>query len=164
MNGISMFDKTIPRVTEYKGVVFRSKSEACLAKYFEDYRFLWSYEPKEFSVGNYTPDFSICFKATDGSLPRFIVEYKPSEPTMTYMEGRANDLRHLTERYMIPFVVLCGSFFESEDECQTKAYIFKIGSSDIAHTRNGWFSDNGRKEEGIRRSISKHRFDLKGSY
>lgn len=159
-----MFDKYKPRTTEYKGVVFRSKSEACLAKWFEDRGFLWSYEPKEFTVGNYTPDFVVCFKASNNTLPRFVVEYKPSEPTMTYMEGRASDLYQLTQLTATPFAVLCGSFFENEDAVPTKTYVFEIGTSNIAYVRNGWFSDEGRSDEAARKLISKHRFDLRGSY
>lgn len=159
-----MFDKFKPRKTEFRGVVFRSKSEACLAKYFHDHKFRWTYEPDAFEVDNYLPDFWVSYEAASGRTVEFVVEYKPSEPTMTYMEGRANDLRGLTLERMTPFAVLCGSFFESEDKVPTKTYVFRPGASDIIQVWNGWFGNNGRAEYYERKAIARNRFDLRGTY
>ena len=156
-----MFDKFKPRKTEYRGVVFRSKSEACLAKYFTDHRIDWTYEPDGYMTEFYQPDFWVTFKDTNGRNPEFIVEYKPSEATLTYMEERADELIQFTKLNNIRFAVLSGSFFESEDVVPTKTYVFKRGTSNIEYVQNGWFSDNGRAEYYLRRAISKNRFDLR---
>lgn len=110
------------RPTEYKGIVFRSKSEAIVARGFDLAGALWWYEPYMFECSDgYVPDFLVTHKYVD---PRFgnteiirilFVEYKPSTPTDTYIEELCNRARECLES--IPFsefVLLIGSPF-SED-------------------------------------------------
>lgn len=104
-----MVKKAIP--TEYKGVVYRSKSEAMFARYLElefekrsrhvnfqgsgwqDRSLIhgvggFQYEP---SLGiDWPPDFLVWYSALAGGLPCAwgeILEYKPSRPTYTYIES-----------------------------------------------------------------------------
>ncbi len=75
-----------PTPTEYKGVLFRSKTEACYAVAIDVLPgWSWRYEPAEFTTSDgWTPDFLI-------SVPRmrnyWRAEIKPSEPTQTYIEN-----------------------------------------------------------------------------
>lgn len=85
--------------TEYKGIVYRSKSEAMFARYLEIY-ISWSsllaggfsYEPKEFNVDGWLPDFFIweVHKEKNTVVPQTVfrlIEYKPSKPTRTYLNN-----------------------------------------------------------------------------
>lgn len=114
------------RRTEYKGIVYRSKSEAMFARWLElrleedsymhesgrpffagaygDGRGGFVYEPSMFGV---TPDFLVWQVHCEGGLPSVhleIIEYKPARPTATYCEefyGRINSLvnKHVEQGY-----------------------------------------------------------------
>lgn len=81
--GLNIFIVMDAKPTEYRGVRFKSKSEAQLAYMFDNSCFgidFWIYEPEKFKLSNgYIPDFLVYIK---GEI--FIVEYKPKEPTETY--------------------------------------------------------------------------------
>ncbi|WP_372897586.1 hypothetical protein [Stieleria sp.] len=79
--------------TEYKGVKYKSKSEAMFAKYLEAGPASkpgggFTYEPKELIVGNYAPDFVVWWLIDDEvSFQRQmfqVIEYKPKKPTNAY--------------------------------------------------------------------------------
>ena len=63
--------------TDFRGVRFRSKSEAMLAATLESQGREWRYEPSEFSTGDYQPDFFVDEK--------IIVEYKPDFVSDAYL-------------------------------------------------------------------------------
>ena len=74
-----------PTPTEYRGVRFRSKSEAIFAALldtagFED----WLYEPHFLEVSGYTPDFCVPLVSDHNDLALVIIEYKPAATTATY--------------------------------------------------------------------------------
>ena len=73
------------RPTEYRGIVFRSKSEAQLAYMFEHSTLGvtdWIYEPEKFKLPNgYCPDFLIYMKSLI-----LLIEYKPTIPSETYVK------------------------------------------------------------------------------
>lgn len=70
--------------TEYKGVTFRSKSEAMLAYCLDKFGLSYEYEPKiECDDLEWTPDFLISERRS-GSI--CLLEYKPSDPTATYIK------------------------------------------------------------------------------
>lgn len=104
----------IARPTEYKGIRFRSKSEAMFARYLDlildqesrDFHFdyphfirpfsaAFSYEP-ETHIEGWKPDFFVHLPGVSlktrnsahclGSMDLWVVEYKPSPPTSTYVE------------------------------------------------------------------------------
>jgi hypothetical protein len=93
------------RPTEYRGVRYRSKSEACLAKLLDDRGWLLEYEPAWLAVGGWKPDFAAwsVADARDWDVPvgqfrplLWIIEYKPSDVTPTYrreLERRFNAVR-----------------------------------------------------------------------
>lgn len=75
------------RPTEYAGIVFRSKSEAVLARALDLHPGCagnWVYEPEMFATSDgWKPDFYFRMVLSD-SIWSGIVEYKPSPPTETY--------------------------------------------------------------------------------
>jgi len=76
--------KPIP--TEYKQIVFRSKSEAIFAHAMTLSGAQWEYEPGNWD--GYTPDFAV-FLGVRGWPEIYLnvlVEYKPSIPTDTYVQ------------------------------------------------------------------------------
>lgn len=87
------------RPTEYKGIVYRSKSEAMFARYLElrfnpddDGSCGFIYKPAGFDVGGWIPDF-LMWGVRTGTLygheiphtTYTLIEYKPSRPTATYI-------------------------------------------------------------------------------
>jgi len=92
-----------PIPTDYRGTRFRSKSEAIfacamdLAGYKE-----WEYEPK----GSVAVDFVVQLPERNMSLA---IEYKPSEPTAAYLEGRVK-IKHDADAY----IVFSGSPYKEE--------------------------------------------------
>jgi hypothetical protein len=92
--------------TEYKGIIFRSKSEAQLAFMFDNSCLGvtgWIYEPKKFKLeSEYTPDFLLFLKTTI-----YIVEYKPIEPTLTYFNEFKN--KYNRETVIDPYNLIEGA-------------------------------------------------------
>ncbi len=82
-------DTRVARPTEYKGLLFRSKCEAIFARNLDLVGALWEYEPPEFKLSDgWVPDFKIAFLCTACKPPHvewLLAEYKPSEPTPTYL-------------------------------------------------------------------------------
>lgn len=86
-----------PIPTEYKGTVFRSKAEAVFARTLDlsDMVFDWMYEPKVHQSHDW--DFEVivqcveycptCHQKTLRRGQVLLIEYKPSEPTWTYIEN-----------------------------------------------------------------------------
>lgn len=108
------------RPTEYRGIVYRSKSEAMFARYLElcrierseTYRSMlrgqvnapeqnsgFIYEPQGFDVEDWRPDFLVWNVITPGPklhLPVAtydFIEYKPAKPTDTYAREFSNRCR-----------------------------------------------------------------------
>lgn len=94
------------RPTEYLGIVFRSKSEAVLARALKLVGWFWEYEPVGFQVGGWIPDFwAVAPMQSPGvrgwRLVSAIIEYKPREVTPTYLselESNFTQLNHRTIR------------------------------------------------------------------
>jgi hypothetical protein len=76
--------------TEYKGVVFRSKSEAILARNFDLNNAFWIYEPKGLTQGDlWIPDFWLIWPKQITGFWSIILEYKPRTPTDTFKKRLA---------------------------------------------------------------------------
>jgi hypothetical protein len=88
----------IANKTEYKKIVFDSKSEAVFARTLDLAGHLWKYHPNE--VCGHVWDFLVLRKiyldipgyARDGSEWIYI-EYKPSMPTNTYLDNLTKKMR-----------------------------------------------------------------------
>jgi len=90
-----------PKPTEYCGVRFRSKSEAVFARCLDLAGHRWQYEPG--SIAGHQWDFLIDRKNSIGKYGRafpkhwerfLFIEYKPSEPTMAYVDSIVQRMRH----------------------------------------------------------------------
>lgn len=87
-------DIKIPRITEYKGIVFRSKSEAICARAFDLCDCKVEYEPEYLGINNWIPDFKITRKNEIS-----IVEYKPAPVTETYLKFLQQNFISLLIKY-----------------------------------------------------------------
>lgn len=87
--------------TEYRGICFRSKSEAVFARCLDLAGWgFWEYEP-DCGVGGHTWDFCISGPGTGSRKDRYgnyhfstiYIEYKPSQPTETYCDNLTEAVR-----------------------------------------------------------------------
>lgn len=104
------------RKTEYKGIVFRSKSEAVFARALDLGGWVWEYEPDRFrSTDGWVPDFWVVrIKMKDQSIFSCLIELKPCDPTETYKTELLNRFKEIGFcRYGFPLLV-CGSPFDTE--------------------------------------------------
>lgn len=150
-------EKIQPIPTEYKGVTFRSKSEAIFARHLDNIGMIWEYEPLRFQVdGGWTPDFwAVRLQPAERSseffspqcIHSFIIEYKPAMVTPTYLEelGKRFDTLPLADWK----VLACGSPFTDDPRVV------------LTRTRSGWkqIPDAQRLFDGIEES-ARYRFDL----
>lgn len=116
--------------TEYKGVVYRSKSEAMFARWIELHYgeegepFGFVYEPKHLETSDgWVPDFLVWqVQNTTCWVPQLSVmvfEYKPSKPTDTYVSrfnSRCRELQSRTNTRML-FCLMFGSVFTQDRGC-----------------------------------------------
>lgn len=155
----------IAHPTEYRGVRFRSKSEAVFARNLDLSRIPWRYEPEFFRVEDWVPDFylGVELKQPLGFMP-LVLEFKPGEPTETYMDellGRyVGFLRDPVMCGAVAFGILAASPFDSERE----RFFYQITEGDADHTF-GWTEN----VPGIARYLTRYfdealkfRFDLAG--
>lgn len=119
-----------PVPTEYKGIIFKSKSEAMYARYLDlldmNYSLLtvaWIYEPKWAEVNGWTPDFYVIIilyprdKNRIKSIHEFYIEYKPNEPTETYLKKCSKNFNSLgidKPGIEINYVIHCVDFWEKK--------------------------------------------------
>jgi hypothetical protein len=160
------------RPTEYKGVVYRSKSEAMFARWLElevaDRELAgFYYEPKEFEVDGWVPDF-VCWKVEKRdnqlSIGRVFIEYKPAIPTSTYIKELAAKTHKLAKVAQDPpmftnvcVVLACGGFFN-----QPQKWLIAQWAGDnetrFINRQESWLT-NARRE-----LIRSTRFDLEFRY
>ncbi len=76
----------VPRPTEYRKVLFRSKCEAVFARLLDLNGFGWIYEPDFIKVGRWVPDFWISIQLAKPYWLSMVLEYKPQEVTQTYRD------------------------------------------------------------------------------
>lgn len=113
--------------TEYKGVRFKSKSEAMFAAYFRTmyYPFLTLfYEPLWAKTETYQPDFVFACKHGD-AIALDVIEYKPRLPTETYLENLKEGMSQIITSLKSPATpevnayVYHGTFFDLKDSIKT---------------------------------------------
>jgi hypothetical protein len=81
--------------TKYKGILYRSKSEARLAVCFESWGWKFKYEPVWSSVPRFKPDFL----TEDQNKNLRVIEYKPVKPNKTYQEELFRNFRTLMQSH-----------------------------------------------------------------
>lgn len=180
------------RPTEYRGIRFKSKSEARFALFLDDQKKHWWYEPPALKLSDgYVPDFLIadvwqgnardCGK--DWRHPHLeiqIVEYKPSNPTATYMEELESRLTDVCSKFSGHPVLdfLCGSWHTLEAHIVTGGMGYQRSQYNTfcyfgpgEYDKNGWmyncFQDGwpyelgGEHADAIMEKLKGYRFDLK---
>jgi hypothetical protein len=78
--------------TEYNGIRYRSKSEAIVARAINLAGWAFNYEPKPPKGCDYTPDFIIECEFGWKKCLTVLLEYKPSQATVTYYENIEKEL------------------------------------------------------------------------
>lgn len=91
--------------TEYKGIRFRSKSEAMFAFALSRTTLTWIYESEYFVTSdNWTPDFHLSWKGKD-RIWTAALEYKPHPVTDTYRGVLSGRFEELQSRFTgLPFL------------------------------------------------------------
>lgn len=151
--------------TEYKGIRFRSKSEACFAKYLDHYQkrprhapMIWEYEPQPLTLEDgYTPDFRLIW-AMRSHLECSLIEYKPAMPTETYAIAVLTKLNILANSVAMECGawIVCGSFWDNSESMKARHICLDGGELRV---NDGWLSD-GSDEWLLRQQIAQTRFDL----
>lgn len=93
--------------TEYRGVCFRSRSEARLAVCFDAAGWRWEYEPKELDVNGWKPDFLVVRK----NRRPIVVEYKPARPSDEYINELTQRFEVLNREYTGRTQCFCDPLF-----------------------------------------------------
>lgn len=152
--------KAVP--TEWNGIRFRSKSEACFAMYLTHHGRQWEYEPEELTLDcGYVPDFRVMWY--NKSTRKFyceLIEYKPADATDTYMKATLEKLAILSNHVAMECHphVMTGSFWEN-DECHTPKSCQLI-RGELRWCYSWSHFDSEPDEWELRQKISQHRFDL----
>jgi len=83
-----MMELIVARPTEYRGVVFKSRTEAIFARMLDLEKFVWEYEPPHLRTKDgWCPDFWAVKQITSLRKPKImslLIELKPAPPTETY--------------------------------------------------------------------------------
>lgn len=106
--------------TEYKGVVFKSKTEAVMARAFNLQGYLWNYEPEwTKSDDGWVADFMLIYQRQEGAIQiPVVVELKPTAPTSSYKEALAKHYTAIKDTGKLPvaFVLLVVNPFDETSE------------------------------------------------
>jgi len=156
-----------PRKTEYKGVVFKSKSEAIVARSMDLVGLLWEYEPYQTKCNDgYICDFWVIVPASvvnDGRpsnwFQNVFIEYKPSIPTNTYLNEIYDRFKTLGLKRNPTIWILYGNPFDDTVQSGWLA----IDVYDENHLKRKWRS-LGPSFLGVIdkwHEAKKYRFDLK---
>ena len=153
--------------TEWQGIRFCSKSEACFAMYIDHYTrrqnnnessvVAWEYEPQQLILDDgYVPDFRVvCFR--NNVLWCKLIEYKPSRPTPTYAMNVLQKLAILAHHVGMECTpcIQFGSFWENTPSKQPTTMMM-LGGEIIENP--GWAT--GDDDWQLRQIIGQQRFDL----
>jgi len=154
--------------TDYRGITFRSKSEAILARCFDlitsapgTRLHIWEYEPAMLylNADKYTPDFFLNdIYACSNVNNRIVIEYKPSKPSKSYMQKlsrHANDIYKIANPFEIDFILLTFNPFSKSVERTATVFMKSVNKENYVMP----LSDFGITDEIISEA-AKFRFDL----
>lgn len=157
--------------TEYGGVVFKSKTEAVIARAFDLVSIrtnghavcCWEYEPAWAKTSDgWVPDFFVMFMDRSPKREPFVIRYlaevKPSEPTGAYMDSLIKKFLSI-DCGVVDIARLCivGSPFTNE-----KRYISEIIRDPLRWGKPHPWLCVGLPDELVS-AARKYRFDLKGA-
>lgn len=140
-----------PIPTQYRGVRFRSKSEAIFARALELRGYdVWEYEPARYVVNDWTPDFfAVGQKRSPQLVVSLIIEYKPAGVTDAYKERLAENFGLLGTKTWGHFGALCcGNSFGGKPE----TYLLHGTKWEECEAKVGMFINI--------KEAARHRFDL----
>ncbi len=145
--------KYVPTLTEYDGVLFRSKSEAIFARAMDlTGHITWDYEPE--TIDGYTVDFWVTTTLPQSEISMdLMVEYKPSRPTDAYI----SKLELVDQQGMDGFLLFYGSPYEPDKEIG----IFTIGPGRSPPERMGFMAGFCNPVAEKLMEAKNYRFDLK---
>lgn len=157
-----------PRPTEYKGIRYRSKSEAMFARFLEltietefsrnalsrnNFRGGFVYEPQWLSLGEYIPDFFFwqvyASKHSEPAIYGSAIEYKPARPTATYIDEFGKRCCALSEMapHYCSYELYWGGFFGGE----SGLVVWTPGSIPfVESSESGWAERFGEQIRGTR--------------
>lgn len=129
-----------PVETSYNGEIFKSKSEAILARSFDlcakiTHSFIWEYEPERLGFNNYIPDFNVVFRTNAKVIYCFIIEYKPRKPSESYLKKFIQYDEYIMS-LKFPFIttpmIVYGSMYDDEPNLRSMIYYHeKEGEKDF---------------------------------
>jgi len=99
--------------TEYKGITFRSKTEAVYARMFDLIGWVWEYEP-EVPGWPHNPDFLVGARRL-GHTCLAVIEVKPSRPTKAYLARIKKAAAAHCEGFRHVAIVLYGNPWEGSE-------------------------------------------------
>lgn len=132
--------KAVP--TEYRGIRYRSKSEAMFARWLDLSRqdsvrkasscmtwfeSVWVYEPNLTWLGGFSCDFYLCWIEIQNNVTQMkhrCIEYKPSRPTNTY----------------------CSNLFDRFDKCK---YLSNVAATGVSVDCFVFFGSVYNKDRGV---------------
>jgi len=153
-----MADIKTARPTEFKGVVYRSKSEAMFAASISYLGYKWIYEPRFFEIDGWRPDFAI--PVHNGNEFGFeVIEFKPYRATETYMEELADRFRRLRSCVKIPFSAYLVTFnwFDQGQSCDM---VWDFDDTDCSRSSRGHLFECGYMTQSSMMHALEYRFDL----
>ncbi len=136
-NGKEMIKQYNAKKTTYSNIVFKSKSEAIIARCFdlaeEDFvntTIFWEYEPERFKIDDYAPDFIVKVglkyklnrkgRGVKDYILSFIhvIEYKPKMPTDSYLQYWAENCAKINAKDVFGlidvFMLVIGSPYDDK--------------------------------------------------
>lgn len=157
----------IARETEYKGIVFKSKSEAQLAYIYDldniNFNLIrllnYQYEPHNFiTKDGYIPDFLRITVYKDSPFPinYDIIEYKPTMPNKIYLKYLEKQFTEISQKdgynFIDGYLLYFGSIYNRDISClMFRKEEMKFGSESFILS---WITKEYYD------MVSKYRFDL----
>ena len=143
-----------PIKTEYKGIVFDSKSEAMFARTLDLIPVIdsWDYHPPKFITGS-SHDFDFLVD-WDAARQRLLIEYKPKRPTNTYLRNLIEKLRD--EETIGPAFVVYGSPYDYQNTGRDEDCYCMISIDRFYASFSGIFGF----DYNMYLSVMKYRYDL----
>lgn len=169
--------------TEWRGVRYRSKCEAMFAVwlynhnialtrelqnggYQSQFGFEIQYEPQPLSIGRWCPDFFVKRAYCDlrqnelwlkAHCTHHVIEYKPSEPTQTYIEKFQSRCNELHQKFFLEESVDYSIYYGSPYDTKSSARLCWASY----FPNDGWTIERDWLKPEFAEAVLNHRFDLK---
>lgn len=169
--------------TEWKGVRYRSKCEAMFAVWLHNNAinanraiqnyghtfqvgFDFQYEPQSLVIGRWAPDFFVARVFLDflkqevfpkTSYAYEVIEYKPSEPTRTYVDCFKERCARLHQKLFLEKWVTYSIYYGSPYGSKPSALITWCSTD----PESGWQTRKGWLQPEFAKTLLNYRFDLK---